>query len=178
MSNNSLTTFALSSVSPETGVTRLYEVEIFLPPLHLAGQDYRFEPDVAPAQLSITYVGHGYAVALRFCCHLTGACWRCLEEAKMDIDVEVEDFFETELPPLEEIGEQEEASLWYSEDGLINLSEWARDAVSEMLPPKILCDPGCRGLCAQCGANLNLTPCHCKPPTDSRWDKLKDFQEG
>lgn len=178
MSNNPLTTFDLLSVSQEAGTPQNFEVKVFLPPLHLAGQDYRFVPDTVPAQLSIVFVGHGYTVNMSFSCHLAGACWRCLEQADIDLDVQVEDFFETELPPVEEIGEEEEASLWYAEGGLLNLSEWARDAVSEMLPPKILCNQGCKGLCSQCGANLNLDPCDCRPPSDTRWDKLKEWKSG
>jgi uncharacterized protein len=102
-------------------------------------------------------------------------CWRCLEPADIDLEITVEDFFETDLPPVAELGEEDEPSLWYEEDGTVNLSAWARDAVVEKLPPKILCSEECRGLCPQCGVNRNLAECTCKEPTDSRWDKLKQW---
>ncbi len=41
---------------------------------------------------------------------------------------------------------------------------------------KNLCADDCKGLCAQCGHNLNQGPCDCKPPSDPRWDALKQLQ--
>lgn len=169
------TIFDLTAAALAKGTPERFEVELKLPPIHLAGQDYVFTPDEVPAQLSIVMLDQGYSVSMAFKCKLAGACWRCLEEAELELDVGVEDFFETEVPPIGETGEEDEPSLWYSEDGLVNLSEWARDAVAELLPPKILCSEDCRGLCAQCGANLNVEQCGCEAPTDSRWDKLKEW---
>lgn len=34
------------------------------------------------------------------------------------------------------------------------------------LPTRLLCSEGCRGLCGQCGANLNLGACGCAGTTD------------
>lgn len=169
------TTFDLKSLSLELGGSRSFDVDLYLPPIELAGQEYGFVPETVPASLTITYVGGGFTVKMEFSCRLEGACWRCLEPAYIDLDVKAEDFFETELPPLEELGEEDEASLWYEEDGILNLSEWGRGVAAELLPTKILCDPECRGLCPQCGVNLNVVTCDCEPPTDSRWDKLKGW---
>lgn len=152
------------------------DVQLYLPPIRLAGQDYPFVPDTVPASLTLTYAGRGYVAHMNFSCRLEGACWRCLEPASVDLEMSVEDFFGAELPPLQEHSDEDEVSLWYKEDGVVNLSFWARDAVVEMLPPKILCDAACQGLCAQCGANLNQVSCDCQPPADSRWDRLKDWQ--
>jgi uncharacterized metal-binding protein YceD (DUF177 family) len=36
---------------------------------------------------------------------------------------------------------------------------------------------GCKGLCAQCGKDLNEGPCDCPPPTrDDRWQALKNVK--
>ena len=68
------------------------------------------------------------------------------------------------------------STLWYQADVILNLSDGARDAVAEVLPPKVLCQPDCRGLCPQCGANRNLVECGCEPPADFRWEKLKGWK--
>jgi uncharacterized protein len=170
------TTFDLYSPPLEKGTPRTFELELYLPPIQLAGQDYRFHPEEVSARLTVTQLDQGYAVTLSFRCRLAGACWRCLEKAELKVEVETTEFFEPELPPVEEMGEEEEATLWYAEDGVINLSEWGRDAVSELLPPKILCREDCLGLCAQCGADLNEGSCDCEPLRDSRWDKLKEWR--
>ena len=36
------------------------------------------------------------------------------------------------------------------------------------LPSRILCKEDCRGLCAQCGANLNVNACSCQKDLTSR----------
>ena len=176
MTEHDATTIDLSSIALQAGLAKKFDIQLYLSPLHLAGQDYRFIPETVPAELSLTFTGKGHAVSMFFSCRLEGVCWRCLEPADLDLEVRVDDFFESELPPLEELGEGDEPTLWYDEDGIINLSYWARDAVAEMLPPKILCRPGCKGLCPQCGADLNLVDCGCEAPADFRWDKLKDWK--
>ena len=174
MSDND-TFFDLAAATLEKGTPEHFTLELFLPTIHLAAQDYRFHPERVSARLSVIKLAQGYTVAMVFHCCLAGICWRCLEWADLELDVEMEDFFETGVPSIEEMGVDEEPSLWYSEDGLLNLSEWARDAVAELLPPKILCSEECLGLCSQCGANLNLAACDCGQPTDFRWDKLREW---
>ncbi|MCL4309592.1 MAG: DUF177 domain-containing protein [Actinomycetota bacterium] len=170
------TSFDLAAQPLVLGVSRTFELNLYLPPLHLAGQDYGFVPDVVAARLTVAYVGEGYTAKLEFSCRLEGACWRCLEPADLDLDVSADDYFETELPPVEEIGDEEEASLWFMEDGTLNLSEWARSAIAELLPPQILCQEDCKGLCPQCGTNLNAGQCDCEPPADERWGKLREWK--
>ena len=43
------------------------------------------------------------------------------------------------------------------------------------MPPKLLCRPGCEGLCQRCGKNLNEGPCDCKPEGDPRWEALQNL---
>ena len=169
------TTFDLYSPALKKGTARVFTLELYLPPISLAGQDYRFQPEKVRARLSVTQLDQGYAVTISFHCRLMGACWRCLEKAELEVEVEASEFFQPELPPIEAMGEEEEASLWYLEDGIINLSGWARDAVVEVLPPKIICRDDCLGLCSQCGTNLNEGVCGCEPLADSRWDKLREW---
>jgi uncharacterized protein len=35
------------------------------------------------------------------------------------------------------------------------------------IPMKNLCSDDCKGLCPQCGANLNIEQCNCKPEIDT-----------
>ncbi|RJQ46404.1 MAG: DUF177 domain-containing protein [Gaiellales bacterium] len=170
------TTFDLVSVNPGPGEKKSYELDLYLPPLEFAGREYAFVPDVVAARLDLVFTGEGYHATISFICRLEGACWRCLEPADLDLEVRAEDYFELELPPLAELGEDDEPSLYYTRDGILELSAWAHDAVAGMLPPKILCFEGCKGLCDLCGANLNEAQCGCERPSDSRWDKLKEWK--
>lgn len=58
----------------------------------------------------------------------------------------------------------------------VNLGELAWEALITALPPAVFCLEECRGLCPQCGANLNKTVCGCKKETgDPRFEALKDL---
>lgn len=57
-----------------------------------------------------------------------------------------------------------------------DLAPHVREAVLLEEPIQLLCRPDCRGLCAQCGADLNQGPCGCKPHTDPRWAPLEDLR--
>ena len=59
---------------------------------------------------------------------------------------------------------EKEMTLHYDIKGLDSVSI-DRDVREEMIlehPIRVLCRPDCRGLCPQCGTNLNQEPCHCK----------------
>ena len=45
----------------------------------------------------------------------------------------------------------------------LDLRPLVRDALLLELPLAPLCREDCRGLCAECGADLNLGPCQCRP---------------
>lgn len=44
----------------------------------------------------------------------------------------------------------------------IDLTNDVRDALIFSRPDHFLCDPNCKGLCPNCGANLNAESCTCK----------------
>lgn len=43
------------------------------------------------------------------------------------------------------------------------------------LPSKILCKDDCKGLCINCGKNLNTGQCSCQKPVDPRLEALKQL---
>jgi len=54
----------------------------------------------------------------------------------------------------------------------VDLTEDLREAILLAFPSYPICRETCRGLCAQCGVNLNEETCDCKPPPDVRWGAL------
>jgi uncharacterized metal-binding protein YceD (DUF177 family) len=54
----------------------------------------------------------------------------------------------------------------------LDLRPLVRDALLLELPLAPLCREDCRGLCAQCGTDLNSGPCECEPARDPRWNAL------
>ncbi|SUY61625.1 ribosomal protein L32 family protein [Clostridium sporogenes] len=57
----------------------------------------------------------------------------------------------------------------------IDVTEVIENNIIIELPIKRLCKKNCKGLCQQCGANLNFSKCKCEKDIDPRLAKLKDF---
>lgn len=54
----------------------------------------------------------------------------------------------------------------------VDLTEDIRESMILAFPSYPVCRESCKGLCAQCGADLNEERCSCKPPADVRWGAL------
>lgn len=53
-----------------------------------------------------------------------------------------------------------------------------REDILLRLPHFPVCSPNCKGLCPQCGTNLNNGSCNCRPPGDLRWNALDNVRLG
>ena len=61
---------------------------------------------------------------------------------------------------------------------VIDLGEDVRQTLILAVPLKLLCRPECKGLCPQCGTNLNNETCSCTTvEADPRWDALRALKE-
>jgi DUF177 domain-containing protein len=94
------------------------------------------------------------------------SCSRCLEPFRFPIDGA---FDQRYLPATEAVADVEHEvedddleTSYYSEDH-IDLNELMREQFYLALPMKPLCLEDCKGLCAQCGTNLNTGMCDCAP---------------
>jgi uncharacterized protein len=109
-------------------------------------------------------------------------CSRCLEPADIKIAGKLRYFFslrphenKTETAETSEYGEEELIILDSWEDE-IDLSPMIWEVLITSLPASALCSEDCRGLCPQCGVNLNKSSCNCKKDeTDPRFDALRQF---
>jgi uncharacterized protein len=57
--------------------------------------------------------------------------------------------------------QEEDVDTSYYRDDQIDLNELLREQFYLALPMKPLCAEGCKGLCPQCGTNLNAGSCTC-----------------
>jgi len=148
------------------------EQEIELEPFELGGQRYLPVPGTVPAELTVTRPSTGTVFELRFDARLHGPCFRCLEDAVLDVPVSAREY-QAANP-----GDDEELRSIYLAEEKLDLSAWARDTVALELPEKILCRPDCAGLCPVCGKDLNAEPHeHVEERTDPRWAKLRELQQ-
>jgi uncharacterized protein len=167
-----VTTFNLRTLKLRSGEQFRDEREIQLKPLELGGQRYLPVPEKVPAELTITRASTGTVFELGFHVRLHGPCFRCLDDAVLDLPISAREYQATAPEG------DEELRTPYLEDDKLDLSAWARDALALELPDKILCRSDCAGLCPLCGKNLNDEPHdHGEPEPDSRWSALAELRD-
>lgn len=102
-------------------------------------------------------------------------CARCLADAECAVAME---FAEEYLPVVDaNTGARQRVSeagdpFRIGPDFVLDLREGIRQYFLMSEPLKPLCRTDCAGLCPNCGANLNASPCGCKAETDERWAAL------
>ncbi|MDQ3992618.1 MAG: DUF177 domain-containing protein [Actinomycetota bacterium] len=162
----------LRSLRLRSGEQHRDEYDVPLEPFELGGQRYLPVPDTAAAELAVTRASSGMVLELSFPVRLHGPCFRCLEEAALDLRIRGREY--QALSP----DADEELRSPYVDDERLDLAGWARDATALKLPEQILCRADCAGLCAICGRNLNDEPHeHETEATDPRWAALADLRD-
>ncbi|SRR6266508_1088413 len=128
-------------------------------------------------------------IAAKTKAELSAACGRCLVPVSVDVPVE----FEVTLVPEDEYDDDSEgdgdkgpvggsfAPAQAEEETfagkVIDLDPIVREQILLALPGYPVCNEGCKGLCAACGANLNERECGCdRHVPDPRWAGLKNVK--
>ena len=164
--------FNLRQLKLRSGEQYRDEVELDLEPFELGGERYLPVPGTVPAELEITKAATGTVFRLAFTARLHGPCYRCLDDAVLEVPIAAREYQATNPEGSDELRTP------YVHDDNLDLAGWARDAVALALPDKILCRGDCAGLCPVCGKNLNREPhTHDEELTDSRWAALESLRE-
>jgi uncharacterized protein len=105
-------------------------------------------------------------------------CDRCLKPSTVPIDQSFDLLY---VPPAKASEEKEleddDLSIAFYQDQVINIDDVVREQVELALPMSRLCSEECRGLCPDCGANLNEGDCRCSElKADPRWSALKELK--
>jgi len=105
-------------------------------------------------------------------------CDRCLKPLTMAVD---QGFDLLYVPPAKTSEEKElgddDLLVGFYQDEVINVDDVVREQVELALPMTRLCSEECRGLCPECGANLNEGDCLCADgQVDPRWSALKELK--
>jgi uncharacterized protein len=135
----------------------------------LAGVAAEIKPGAPVAiDLLLERVPEGIVVRGNITAEWSSACSRCLEPVGGEISVHADELFETN--PLE-------GETYKLDEDTIDLEPMVRDALLLELPLAPLCSADCKGLCANCGVNHNLTQCDCvTTEIDPRWAALRSLE--
>ena len=124
---------------------------------------------VAPAHLvmDVHKDRDAYRVMGRVETELELECGRCLESFRVPVD----SAFELRYVPAaanagegEREVEEDDLTTAFYKDERLDLGELMHEQFVLALPMKPLCSDSCKGLCPQCGTNLNKASCDCSPP--------------
>ncbi len=148
----------------ETAFLRQYEPSAFSE----EDEEYRV---AAPVSLEFTIHKDQdrFRLVGRVATTLELACSRCLEPFTLPVNAT----FDLRYLPAgaaaddetseESETEADDVSTTFYRDEEIDLAELLREQFYLALPMKPLCAESCKGLCPQCGVNLNVETCACKP---------------
>lgn len=99
---------------------------------------------------------------------ITGECYRCLDAVTQNVTIPVEELFAYPASSTSEFSVHEDASL--------DLAPLIRAEVMIATTNGLLCREDCKGLCPECGTNLNNSSCNCSMDMiDPRFAGLKQF---
>jgi len=125
----------------------------------------------AEADVVLESFDGGVAVSGKVTSRWEGECRRCLGHVDGELVTSVREIFRRG-------GGADEGTYAMTEDHL-NLREMVLDALFSALPLLPLCRPDCLGICAQCGADRNISPCSCRgTDLDPRWSTLDVLRQG
>ncbi|MDD5669630.1 MAG: DUF177 domain-containing protein [Candidatus Omnitrophica bacterium] len=102
-------------------------------------------PDPVKIKGIVTRITNAITVDLSVKTSVIFVCSRCLEEIKQNIEKKLCLNYEA-----------------LDSQPIIDLDPAVREELILDYPIKPLCDEGCKGLCLECGENLNLGLCKCK----------------
>jgi len=144
-------------------------------------------PAVAPVHVHghVTNTGESMLVQGEATGEFALVCARCLKPIRARLRADLEERFRRQAgrapqrdPEWEDVpagGDEEDDFRPYHGDRL-DLENAVREALLLQVPMKPVCQPDCRGLCPQCGANLNEGDCGCEPEIgDPRFAVLREW---
>ena len=124
-------------------------------------------------ELQAHSVGEGILVRGRMRTRLVLECRRCLVPVEHIIDDRVELLYEPIADEEEEVALSGEVYPIPPRGDVIDLRPALREQLLLRVPEYVECGEDCRGLCPQCGTDLNRATCSCVPESGpSPWDAL------
>lgn len=105
---------------------------------------------------------------------ISTTCAKCLEPFELKLKAKLDETYTQEN---DGIGAANEDLIVFHGD-IIDIEPEVIKSLLMELPMKLVCSPTCRGLCPQCGTNLNLNECDCQNDhIDPRLAILKKFKQ-
>lgn len=127
-----------------------------------------------PLSLTLTNLGMNKAsIEGRMELTFAMSCDRCLKPVMQKITL---DFTRQVLGSEEHAEDTEDDDQSFMEGYQLNVDDLIKNECFMNLPVKVLCKPDCKGICMQCGKDLNAGECDCDTfVPDPRMARIKDI---
>jgi uncharacterized protein len=141
-------------------------IEFDYPSMQL--EDVTFSP--LKGKFKATRTSEGILIQGKYETTIEVECVRCLEPFQFVVFSEADELFY--YPP----SLSPEGEYVVHEDGNADLGPLVRELTLLAMPMQPICQPDCKGLCHECGLNLNLGQCECEADNiDPRLRALKSL---
>jgi uncharacterized protein len=118
--------------------------------------------------LRLSRTKEGILVQGRVHIGLEDECYRCLTDVTTDAVIDIEELYAYQT--------DSETEFIIYDDAILDLAPLIRAETLILNARGVLCREDCKGLCMDCGANLNLSTCDCALEViDPRMAKLKEL---
>lgn len=138
--------------------------------LVVVAEDFEFNDsriDDVPVQvrLHLEALSDGIAVTGVATAHWHGECKRCLAPVQESTEIDIDELYQVKVT---------DPDAFPIDADQLTLLPMVRENILVVVPQFLLCQPECKGMCPQCGADLNEGQCSCDTPvTDDRWAALE-----
>ena len=146
-------TLKVADALKNPGQTYPFTADAQLEEMEVLGDPVRFEDIRVEGEFLCT--GDNVSLTATAVAEVISRCSRCLEEVRLPIRADVDAVFSRRPDP-------EDPDLYGFEASILELTDAVRDALLLELPLRFLCGEDCKGLCPQCGVNLNKGSCTCQ----------------
>jgi uncharacterized protein len=157
----------------QTGARRQYDVYVESPNI----EDGLVLAAPLSGRVHLVRVGEGILVTGEMETIARLKCSRCLSEFDYAVAIELEEEYEPVVDIAtgshRSLSEDQDSANLIDEHHILDITEVVRQDLWVALPPSLLCSEDCKGLCPQCGQNLNQGSCSCvSEEIDPRWSAL------
>jgi uncharacterized protein len=151
----------------------IHEVAGVIKPGEIDLAEPEFYPEDLRIQAIVDRLEDIFRIKIRISTKARYVCDRCLTDFQHDFDDLYEQIYQIGSGTLDEDDEVEFLPENATE---IDISKAIRDAIILARPMQLLCSEGCKGLCPNCGTDLNQKTCTCAGERiDPRLAKLKSL---
>tara|TARA_B100000902_G_scaffold294923_1_gene281686 strand:+ start:998 stop:1447 length:450 start_codon:yes stop_codon:yes gene_type:complete len=134
---------------------KLFEIE-----LKTTDNNLVFENNKLTCELSSKTSKHGFKISGFIFNNIVNCCDRCLQEYVLNDKIEITFLISNQKN--DNIIDNYDVLYWSDKADRVNLKDTLLEILFLEVPFKKLCSNNCKGICLDCGINLNNEPCSCE----------------